>query len=41
MQLSHKVSVSNGVLQTCYQFTLIARLAPKWNQVSHWLVKGK
>ena len=39
-QINHKVAVSYSILQACYQFTLVARLAPKWNQISNWLVKG-
>ena len=29
-----------SILQLCYQFTLIARLAPKWNEIGKWLLKG-
>lgn len=36
-----RVSVSERLLQTCYQFSLTARLAPKWNLLTYWLVQGK
>ena len=39
-QILRQVGVSEGILQTCYQFSLTARLAPKWNVVSGWLVQG-
>ena len=39
-QVLRRVGVSEGILQTCYQFSLTARLAPKWNLVSGWLVQG-
>ncbi|XP_068788159.1 uncharacterized protein C18orf63 homolog [Struthio camelus] len=33
--------VSPAILQTCLSYTLIARLAPRWNQAGHLLVQGK
>jgi len=28
------------VLKACYQFSMMARLAPKWNRVSSYLIQG-
>ncbi|XP_067148465.1 uncharacterized protein C18orf63 homolog [Apteryx mantelli] len=33
--------VSPAILQTCLSYTLIARLAPRWNKAGHLLVQGK
>ncbi|XP_062424079.1 uncharacterized protein C18orf63 homolog [Rhea pennata] len=33
--------VSPTILQTCLSYTLIARLAPRWNKAGHLLVQGK
>ena len=41
LQLIGQIAISLDVIQTCYRFTLIARLAPKWNNISEWLVEGK
>ena len=41
LQVLRRVSVSESVLQTCYQFSLTARLAPKWNLLTCWLVQGQ
>lgn len=29
-----------AIIKLCYQFTLCARLAPKWNTLNQWTVKG-
>ncbi|XP_010222905.1 PREDICTED: uncharacterized protein C18orf63 homolog [Tinamus guttatus] len=34
-------TVTPAVLQTCLSYTLIARLAPRWNKAGHLLVQGK
>ncbi|KAM8810413.1 uncharacterized protein C18orf63 homolog [Eudromia elegans] len=34
-------TVSPAILQTCLSYTLIAKLAPKWNKAGHLLVQGK
>ncbi|XP_069709133.1 uncharacterized protein C18orf63 homolog [Phaenicophaeus curvirostris] len=34
-------AVSPAILQTCISYTLIARLAPRWNKAGHLLVQGK
>ena len=39
-QVCSKIKVSIKVVQCCYQFTVIARLAPKWNLVTDWIIQG-
>ena len=41
LQLKEKVDLSPTILQTCYTFTVVARLAPKWNMITRWLVQGE
>ncbi|XP_065914644.1 uncharacterized protein C18orf63-like isoform X2 [Dysidea avara] len=32
--------VTTEVLKACYQFSMMARLAPKWNRISSYLIQG-
>ena len=38
--VEQKYAISNQMLQACYEFTLTARLAPKWNVVKDVLIMG-
>ena len=38
--VEQKYAINSPLLQTCYMFTLAARLASKWNKVKGMLIKG-
>ena len=41
LQITGQQPLTLFILQVCYEFTLIARLAPKWNRIGDWIVQGE
>eukprot|EP00731_Ephydatia_muelleri_P026416 Em0018g516a len=39
-EVGNKIEATYEMLTNCYNFTVIARLSPKWNPVGPWLVQA-
>lgn len=40
LQIISKSPVTAETLRRCYQFSIVARMAPKWNRIGEHLVQG-
>lgn len=40
-KVEEPVSLTNAVYEACLRYTVLARLAPTWNQVERYLVHGR